>query len=50
LPPSTQAPLGQVVMPLWHGLEKVHDAPGVQLAPQVPLWQLMPVPQAVPSD
>jgi hypothetical protein len=49
LPASVQVLPGQLVVPLWQGLAGWQLPPGVHAAPQVPLVQTMPVPQAVPS-
>jgi hypothetical protein len=43
----TGVPMEQVVAPVWHGLPVEHDVPATQ-APQVPLSQTWPDPQAVP--
>jgi hypothetical protein len=43
----TGAPVEQEVVPVWHALVGVHDAPD-EHAPQVPLSQNSPVPQEVP--
>jgi hypothetical protein len=49
-PVSTQVgePPPQLIMPLWHGLVGVHDAPCEQVT-QAPLAQTMPEPHEVPS-